>query len=54
MAAHLPLTQGDVVQIHDPEPHLGLIQWQYVGLQTDQCGSNPQARATIQPRSADG
>ena len=33
MAAHLTLTQGDVVQIHDPEPHMGLIQWQYVGLQ---------------------
>ena len=33
MAAHLTLTQVDVVQIHDPEPHMGLIQWQYPGLQ---------------------
>ena len=33
MAAHLTLTQGVVVQIHDPEPHMGLIQRQYVGLQ---------------------
>ena len=33
MAAHLTLNQGAVVQIHDPEPYMGLIQRQYVGLQ---------------------
>ena len=33
MAARLTLTQEVVVQIHDPEPHMGLIQRQYIGLQ---------------------
>ena len=32
-AARLTLTQAVVVQIHDPEPYMGLIQRQYVGLQ---------------------
>ena len=32
-AAHLILTQAVVVQIHDSEPYMGLIQRQYAGLQ---------------------
>ena len=33
MVARLTLTQEAVVRIHDPEPYMGLIQRQYVGLQ---------------------
>ena len=55
MAARLTLTQEVVVQIHDPEPNMRVSYNGSMSVsKTDHCGSNPQTRATIQPRSADG
>ena len=54
MVARLTLTQEVVVQIHDPEPYMGLIQRQYAGLQNRSLWFESTGPCHIQPRSADG